>query len=189
MYKYFSINTVFFEWIGYQMSYLEFFAVITGFIAVWLSAKEHISNWGIGLISVVLMGILFYQIQLYPDLFLQVFFFITNLIGWWKWAHPKEEEANHKRELKVSRINVSEWIYLSILIFISTAMLGTFASKLHTLLPKLFSLPSAFPYIDSFTTVLSIAATYLLIQKKVEAWILWILVDIICTYIYYVKVV
>ena len=169
------------------MSYLEFFAVITGFIAVWLSAKEHISNWGIGLISVVLMGILFYQIQLYPDLFLQVFFFITNLIGWWKWAHPKEEEANHKRELKVSRINVSEWIYLSILIFISTAMLGTFASKLHTLLPKLFSLPSAFPYIDSFTTVLSIAATYLLIQKKVEAWILWILVDIICTYIYYVK--
>jgi nicotinamide mononucleotide transporter len=35
--------------------------------------------------------------------------------------------------------------------------------------------------------MLSIVATYLLIQKKVEAWILWILVDIICTYIYFVK--
>ncbi len=169
------------------MSYLEFFAVITGLIAVWLSAKEHISNWGIGLISVVLMGILFYQIQLYPDLFLQVFFFITNLLGWWNWRRPRKEEKNYKMELKVSSIKISEWMVLAVIVILSSSILGFFASNLHNILPKLFSLPSAFPYIDSCTTMLSIVATYLLIQKKVEAWILWILVDIICTYIYFVK--
>lgn len=169
------------------MSYLEFFAVITGLIAVWLSAKEHISNWGIGLISVVLMGILFYQIQLYPDLFLQVFFFITNLLGWWNWRRPRKEEKNYKMELKVSSIKISEWMVLAVIVILSSSILGFFASNLHNILPKFFSLPSAFPYLDSCTTMLSIVATYLLIQKKVEAWILWILVDIICTYIYFVK--
>ncbi|RYF61110.1 MAG: nicotinamide riboside transporter PnuC, partial [Cytophagaceae bacterium] len=53
--------------------------------------------------------------------------------------------------------------------------------------PMVFSQPSAFPYIDSFTTVMSIVATYMMIQKRVECWYVWLLIDIILTYVYFIK--
>ncbi len=41
-----------------------------------------------------------------------------------------------------------------------------FAKSTHEWLPHLFSKPSAFPYMDSFTTVMSIVATFMLIRRK-----------------------
>ncbi|MDH4059084.1 MAG: nicotinamide riboside transporter PnuC, partial [Cyclobacteriaceae bacterium] len=58
---------------------------------------------------------------------------------------------------------------------------------LHELVPLVFNEPSAFPYLDSFVTVMSIVATYLMVQKKVECWIIWILVDMVATGLYFAK--
>src|SRR3990170_8628991 len=99
---FFDIQNILFEFLGYKMSYLEFFGTIAGAVAVWLSARANIWSWPIGIINVVLFFFLFYQVQLYPDMFLQVFFFVTNLLGWWRWAHPKTGEEDRKKELKVS---------------------------------------------------------------------------------------
>ena len=172
---------------GYSMSYLEFFGTIAGGIAVWLSAKANVWSWPIGLINVTLFFFLFYQVQLYPDMFLQLFFFITNLIGWWRWKNPAKSEEDRKHELKVSFTPMKQMLLLSSLGIAGTFLFGTFASKLHEIIPTVFSLPSAFPYLDSFVTVMSVVATYLMIQKKVECWILWIVIDIIATYLYFAK--
>jgi nicotinamide mononucleotide transporter len=51
----------------------------------------------------------------------------------------------------------------------------------------LFSQPSAFPFADSFVTVMSIVATYLMVQKKVECWLVWIAVDVVACSLYFSK--
>lgn len=169
------------------MSYLEFFGTLFGGIAVWLSAKENIWSWWIGIINVILFFFLFYQIQLYPDMFLQVFFLVTNLIGWWQWKYPKTNQANQNNELKISSLSIKNIFILCSLGTVLTTILGTFTANLSQLLPLLFSKPSAFPYLDSFTTVMSIITTFLMIRKKVECWYLWLLIDVISTYMYFVK--
>lgn len=169
------------------MSYLEFFGTIAGFIAVGLSATAHLWSWPIGVINVVLFFFLFYQVQLYPDMFLQVFFFVTNLIGWWRWANPGAGEEDKKNELRVSFMKPRQLIMLTLIGLLGTAVMGTFAKNLHEIFPVIFSKPSAFPYIDSFVTVMSVATTFFMIQKKIECWIIWIGVDMIATYMYYVK--
>lgn len=185
--QFFDINSVFFTVWGYNMSYLEFFGVISGGVAVWLSARANVWSWPIGAASVVLFFFLFYQIQLYPDMFLQVFFFITNLQGWWRWTHPKPGEETLQSQLKISRMPTRQLIVWSVGGMAATVLLGTFASNLHTLFPVMFSKPSAFPYIDSFTTAMSVVATFMMIQKRVECWYVWLLVDVVLTYVYYVK--
>ncbi|MBO0933247.1 nicotinamide riboside transporter PnuC [Fibrella aquatilis] len=182
-----DIKSVFFTLWGYSMSYLEFAGVVSGAVAVWLSARANIWSWPIGAVSVVLFFFLFYQIQLYPDMGLQVFFFVTNLQGWWRWTHPKSGEENANAELKISQMPPRQLLLWLVLGTVATAGLGTFAQHLHTLLPLLFSQPSAFPYLDSFTTVMSVVATFLMIQKRVECWYVWLGVDLILTYVYYVK--
>jgi nicotinamide mononucleotide transporter len=185
--KFFDINHIFFTVLGYPMSYLEFFAVVAGLIAVALSAKANIWSWPIGIINVVLSAFFYYQIQLYPDMFLMVFFFVTNLMGWWRWANPKPEEEDKKKELKVSFMDRKQFVFLCLAGLIGTFLIGTLASRLHDWLPLLFNLPSAYPFVDSFILVMSVITTFLMIQKKVECWIIWIVIDVVATYLYFLK--
>jgi len=184
---FFDIKNIFFSFWGYEMSHLEFWATLSGALAVWLSVKENVWSWILGLVNVCLASILFYQIQLYPDMFLQGFFFVTNILGFWQWKFPKSEFANSKNELKITILELKTTFILVFGGLSVTYILGTFSKNLHEIFPKLFSLPSAFPYMDSFTTVMSIIATFLLIKKKVEAWWLWLAIDSISTYMYFVK--
>jgi len=185
--RFFDIDHIFFTLWGYPMSYLEFFGTLAGGFAVWLSAKGNLWSWPLGIINVVLFFFLFFQVQLYPDMFLNVFFFITNIIGWWRWANPKKEEEDRKKELKVSYLPVRQLVIFSAIGVAGTIVSGNLASRLHEWLPDIFNKPSAFPFLDSFVTVISIIGTFWMIQKKVESWVLWIVVDAVATGMYFVK--
>ena len=76
------------------MSYLEFFGTIFTGWSVYLSAKNKVISWPIGLVGVVLYGFLFYQIQLYSDLFEQVYYLLTGFWGWYLWTHPKAKDKD-----------------------------------------------------------------------------------------------
>lgn len=183
--EFFDINHIFFTIWNYPVSYLEFFGLISGIVAVVLSSMANVWSWPIGIINVTLSFFLFYQVQLYPDMFLQVFFFVTNVMGWWRWTHPKPFEEDRKRELKISFMRRKEAVIISFVAFAGTVLTGLLAQELPNLLPAIFTKPSAVPFLDSFITVVSIIATFYMIQKKVECWIMWLLVDMVATYVYF----
>jgi nicotinamide mononucleotide transporter len=185
--KFFDIHSIFFEVLGYSMSYLEFFGVIFGLVAVWLSAKANIWSWPLGIANVILAFFFYYQIQLYPDMFLQVFFFATNLVGWWRWAHPRAGEEDKRHELKVSYVGVVYFLLVLGCGVGGTLVVGSLASRLHDWFPYVFRLPSSYPYADSFILVMSVITTFLMIQKKIENWVIWIIVDILAAALYYIK--
>ncbi len=185
--EFFDIEKVFFTVLGYPLSYLEFFAVIFGLIAVALSAIANIWSWPIGIINVILSAFFYYQIQLYPDMFLMIFFSVTNLLGWWRWSHPLPGEEDRKKELKVSFMNRTPFILLLVGGSAGTYLIGTMAANLHEWFPLLFNLPSAYPFIDSFILVMSVITTFLMVQKKIECWIIWIIIDVVATYLYFIK--
>lgn len=185
--KFFDIESIFFTALGYPMSYIEFFGTIAGAVAIWLAARASVWSWPVGVINVVLFFFLFYQVQLYPDMFLQVFFLVTNLIGWWRWTHPRKDEEDRKRELRVSLMPPRQFVVIVLIGVAGTFAFGSFAENIHEIFPSVFPKPSAFPYLDSFVTVMSVITTFLMINKKIESWILWIMIDVIATYMYYVK--
>jgi nicotinamide mononucleotide transporter len=147
---FFSHQSIFFTVLGYPMSYLEFFGTLAGAIAVFLSAKANVWSWPLGIVNVVLFFFLFYQVQLYPDMFLQVFFLVTNLLGWWRWTNPREEEEDTKHQLGVSKLPVKAWLLFLVIGLMGTFAFGSLAKNLHSFFPVLFSQPSAFPFADSF---------------------------------------
>ena len=70
---FFSVNTIAFTIPGYSISWLELVGTIFNLVCVILAARRNIWNWPIGLIGVMLFGVLFYQINLYADVFEQVY--------------------------------------------------------------------------------------------------------------------
>lgn len=183
----FSINNIVLTVLDYPISLAELLGTLFGLWSVALAAKAKVLNYPIGLINVVFFFTIFFQVQMYSDMILQIYFFIVSLYGWWKWKHPMLEEQTLSHELKITtnslRVNVS----IAFGIGIGLVAMGTFVKNLHLLLPQWFTLPAAFPYYDSFVAVGSIVAMYLMARKKLESWVLWVLVDAFCIVLYYLK--
>jgi nicotinamide mononucleotide transporter len=185
MMNFFDINNIAFELLDYKMSWLELVATIAGLLAVWLSAREHISNWGIGLINVVCSAVIFYKMSLYSDVFLQIYFFVTGVYGWYLWSKRKAD--TQENVVKISWLTQRQQILMVAAIFISTLLIGYLMTKAHSWAPSVFPTEAAFPYADTLVMVMSIFGNLLLVVKKIESWILWVLVDIIAPVLYFQK--
>lgn len=77
---------------GYDLSWIEAVGTIAGLLCIGLASLEKISNYFFGLINVTLFGIIFFQIQLYASLLLQVFFFAANIYGWYAWSRQTSQK-------------------------------------------------------------------------------------------------
>jgi nicotinamide mononucleotide transporter len=178
----FDINSIFFTVLDYPISYVEFVGTVAGLISVWLAAKSSIWTWATGLVNVVCFFVIFYQVQLYSDMFLQAYFFAMSIYGWIIWGKQDKKEEN-----PITTLSNKSRIYFALIIVFSTVVFGTLMLNIHTILPSIFAKPASFPYLDTFTTVLSILATIFLAKRIFETWILWIVVDILSIGLYATK--
>lgn len=163
------------------MNVYEIIGFLSGVICVYLVVRENIWNWPVALINAFFYILVFYEARLYADMGLQVIYIIISIYGWYEWLHGGKEHG----KLMVTRTG---WLEASILLVIGiggTIGLGMFLSHIPWFWPDLQ--PAALPYWDALTTAISLIAQWLMARKKLESWVLWILVDIIYIGMYYYK--
>lgn len=166
---------------NYPVSFIELISVLSGITGVYLAAKEKIISWPIGLINITTAFFIYFRVQLYSDMFLQCYFFCISIYGWYYWKKEKQEHIPLKWMTSKER---SLW---SIVILLATLLFGYLISRLHEWLPSIFQITASYPYADTFVAIMSIVANTLLAKRIIENWVLWILVDLICVYLYIQK--
>jgi nicotinamide mononucleotide transporter len=146
-----------------SISPAEAWGFVTGGACVWLAVRERPLSWPVGLANNAFFLVLFLRGRLYADMGLQLVYFGLGLYGWWNWAGGYRRRA----ALRVSRATPGEWLALA------TALpLGTWLLR-----EVLLATDDAAPLADALTTVLSLAAQYLLTRKRLENWLFWIAAD------------
>lgn len=198
--NFFSINTllVHIPWgkQGYDLSWIEAVGTLCGLLCIWLASKEKIINYLFGIVNVLLFAVIFYQIQLYSSLLLQIFFLLANIYGWYAWTR---KTSSQQGELQIRWLGARArgmWLAVSIIailmmtFFIDT-IFGQFARLtvillnqvgLEAQLPVLQ--PDAYPFWDACMTILSVVAMIFMTRKWVENWILWVIINIISVAIF-----
>ncbi len=161
-----------FNWLG--LHYLEISAFIFGVLGVWLTAKQSIWCWPVGLANVALSLFVFFFARLYADVLLQVFYLVMTLYGWYQWLWGGEK----KSKLSIRKIKKLEILWLVIIGIVGTLLMG-WLFKSYT--------NASLPFIDSFVAVWGILATWAMAKKIMEHWIAWIFIDLICVAIYTYK--
>ena len=146
---------------------LELVAVATGFACVWLAARESIWNFPVAIFSCLLFVVVYFEAKLYSDCGLQGLFILLSCYGWYEWLYG----GSNATELGVTHTPGREW-------WGGAAFAGCFTLGFGYYLHHHYT-DAAFPYVDSFTTAGSIVAQYLLTRKRLENWLLWLLVDVI----------
>ena len=163
-----EITQIFANLYFYRSIIIESIAVLFSILYVVLAVKENIWCWGAALISVSLYIYICFSAQLYPETGLQVFYFIMAIIGYYMWNKENKEEIKEWSEIK------------HLLIILSGAILTFFMGFYFSTYTN-----SQMPIIDSFTTVFSIIATYMVIKKVLGNWLYWIVIDAVSVYLYF----
>src|ERR1700744_5107106 len=63
----------------------ELAGFLTTFIGIWLTTKRLLLCWPVVLAADIFYFVVFFQARLFSDAFLQVFFILFTLYGWWHW--------------------------------------------------------------------------------------------------------
>jgi nicotinamide mononucleotide transporter len=152
----------------------EAVAALTGAVAVWLTVRQSVWCWPLGLFNVALYAWVFAQARLYADMGLQVVYAGLCVYGWAHWSRGGPAGG----ALPVGRTPRGQLAGLALAGALFALGLGRF---LHA------STDASLPYWDASTTAFSLVAQYLQTRKWIENWPLWIAVDAVYVGIYVAK--
>ncbi len=151
-------------------SALEAVSFVTGAVCVWLTVRANVWNFPVGLVNTATFSVVFFDARLFGDAALQVAYFILGLMGWYLWLYGGERRT----PLRVVHAGALEKWAVGVGILVGTLILW------QTL--RYFGGSASFW--DAWTTAVSLGAQWLLNRKRLEAWHLWILVDIVYVPLY-----
>lgn len=145
------------------MTPLEIAANLFATVSIALAARNSLHTWWIGIVGSLLFGVLFVQTQLYADATLQLFFIATSLWGWRHWRQgPQGQTA------PVQRTAARSLVAMVVAALVVTVIYGS--------LLKHWTDAYA-PFVDSAVLAFSVVAQLLLMQRRLETWPTWLLVN------------
>ena len=154
--------------ISFNWSFIELIAVLFSIAYVFLAAKQNIWCWAAAIISVSIYIYICFSTKLYAETSLQIFYLFMAFLGFYNWNNTKKD------------VKITEWSIKKHLTIIGIGAFLTF------LLGFIFSsyTDAKMPIIDSFTTIFSLFATYMVIKKILGNWLYWIVIDVVSVYLY-----
>lgn len=151
-----------FRWNG-----LEALAVLSSLLYTLLFSYGYILCWLFALIASGSFLILCYQRKIYAELALQVFYLAMAVYGYLNWGEALETKAPLPLETHAQIIGAC-----IILILISAWLLGRYSD-------------AKLPLLDSFTSVSSIAATFLMVNFYEENWLYFLVINAVSIFLYW----
>ena len=157
---------------------LDIFTTVLGLLYIWLEYKAHIALWLVGIIMPALDIYLYYSHGLYGDAGMATYYTVAAIYGYAVWKFGKKKGQGEGEEMPIT--HMPRRLYLPTLLAFAAIWTATYFVLVTWT-------NSTVPLQDSFTNALSFIGLWALARKYVEQWLCWIVVDVICTYLYIVK--
>ena len=169
------------EWINYTLFtighdtpvlLIDLITSVLGLSCVFLAGRKSAVNFWVGYLYSAALFLMFWNKSLYASLLLQPVSLIINMVGHYRWTHPREGEqsSTDASALKVSALSWAGRGLCVLSVVLGRAVWGWTLDKLFPSDPH--------PYLDTLVTVLILVAQLLSALKKWDCWIAWILVNI-----------
>lgn len=154
-----------------MMSNLELVAVALGLANLTLLIRRSVWNYPFGIAMVSLYAVIFFDAKLYSETALQGFFFAIQIYGWMRWR----ELQNQTGEIAVQWSSIKLAVIWLAITLVCALGLGAAMERLTD---------AAAPYPDAFITAASVSAQILLVMRRVESWIYWVVIDAVAIWLF-----
>lgn len=173
---------------------LQILGFTVGLLYLWWEYKADSKVW---LASVVMPAIsmwIYFSKGLYADFSINIYYLLIAVYGYWNWTRKSTPAPDPKdSSLQVSEAETSSHAKIMVnishtplkvwgLIFVASALIWWFIWWILVTFTD-----STVPVADAFTTALSIVGLWMMARKYAEQWLIWLVVDLVCSCLYWYK--
>lgn len=157
-----------------ENSLFGFTVFLTGVLCVLLAAKGHIWTYVFGMYNTFGYAYLSYVNGLFGELMLNVLFFVPmNVVGFMMWRNHRQGGTVAMRRMSGAGLG---------LVLLGCALVSAALGFGLSFIPEQNS-----AYIDALTTVLSVAATILMVRRFKEQWVLYIVLNLFTVLLWVIR--
>ena len=153
---------------------LECLAFGFGIISVIYAKRENILVYPTGITCTLITMYFMFNERLIGHMMVNLFYTLMSIYGWWNWSRKENDVVT----VKISKFGFEDLSKASLIfffiIFISYFLHEYFNTDLGT-----------FASVDIFTSGIFVTAMWLMANKKLENWILWIIGNVITIPLYF----
>ncbi|MES2152283.1 MAG: nicotinamide riboside transporter PnuC [Pseudomonadota bacterium] len=160
--------------LGFSTTPLELMSFVLSVITVLLNIRQTHWAWLFSIVASATYGAVFYDARLYGDMGLQLVFITVSVWGWYQWLYG----GAGQQVLGVTLTARAGWWWAGLGWAAGFALLALFL-KAWT--------DTDVPNADGFLTAGSLLGQLLLSRKKLENWLVWIVVDVLYVGLYLYK--
>ena len=148
------------------VTWAEVTAFVLGLWMVERNIRVHPLGWPLAIASSALYGLLFADARLYGEAGLQGFFIVVSAWGWHQWLRGTEAGGGPLQVRPMARRERWFTVLVTLAAWPALALLLTRGTD------------SDVPWLDALPTVASVTGQWLLARKRVEAWAVWLAVNV-----------
>ena len=153
---------------------LEIISVVLSLIFLVFLLKEKKICWVFGILGSLTSIYLFYQTKLYSECILFAYYVVMGFYGYHLW----DKNSKNGKDFQISNWSFTPHIYLVVVGILLSLSLGYYFDNFTN---------AEKSYLDAFSTIFSFIATYLEAKKVLSAWIFWIILNGLSTYLYFTR--
>lgn len=160
-----------------SLHWLDITTTLLGLAYILLEYKASIWLWLVGFVMQVMDIVLYYQHGLYADCGMEFYYIAMTVYGFATWKFGKKHLQKQEEELPITHFKkrlILPWAAFT---------LAAWAALWYWLT----QIGSTVPAADAFTTALSFVGIWALARKYLEQWLIWIVVDIATSALYFYK--
>ena len=171
-------STILFELGGKPVLLIDLLSAVVGLTVVFLAGRNNKYNFYVGYLYTALLFFMFWQKHLYANLILQPISLGINILGQYRWSHPRKGEETSSGDLKVTMLSWPWRAGVVALVLTLALAWGWIMSQLGTKWFVGYFPANPLPYLDCVVTVLILTAQTLSALKKWDCWIAWLFVNV-----------
>tara|TARA_A100000164_G_scaffold59151_1_gene47706 strand:+ start:644 stop:1261 length:618 start_codon:yes stop_codon:yes gene_type:complete len=153
---------------------LECLAFGFGIISVIYAKKENILVFPTGITCTIITMYFMFNERLIGHMMVNLFYTLMSIYGWWNWSRKENDIVT----VKISKFSFKDLPKASLIfffiVFISYFLHDYFNTEL-----------GAYASLDIFTSGIFVTAMWLMANKKLENWVLWIIGNVITIPLYF----
>ena len=159
-------------------NFLEILGTLVGVIYLYWEYKGDIKLWIAGIIMPAISLYVYYNAGLYADFGINIYYLIVAIYGWVVWQFGVKGKSGEQHELRI--IHTPRKAYAPLAVVFVVLWIGIGELLIH-------ATNSTVPWLDAFTTAMSIVGMWMLARKWIEQWWAWLLVDAVSAGLYVYK--
>ena len=148
---------------------LELIAVALAVAYLLLAMRQSIWCWYAAFISTAIFTYLYWDVSLYMESALNVYYIGMAAYGWWQWRGGLSESSS-----PIIRLNAQQHLIAIGLIALATLISGYLLQH---------NSDARLPYLDSFSTWGAVVTTYMVAKKVLDNWLYWIVINSVGIYL------